>query len=107
RAIPSMVGRDLARVVTTKDQYEWSKPPVEIISPVETRHAASRLAEVESLASAASQPPPKFHVVAYDYGIKHNILRMLAGECCRCSACNTTRKPAPARMTRIICSRIL
>ena len=27
--------------------------------------------------------PPQHHVVAYDYGIKHNILRRLVGECCR------------------------
>ncbi len=69
KAIPSMVGTDLARVVTTKDKYEWTRGPVEIAEAAE-----------ESRRDAGA---PKFHVVAYDYGIKHNILRMLAGECCR------------------------
>ncbi len=54
RAIPSMVGRDLAREVTTRDRYRWEGADVR-------RH----------------------HVVAYDFGIKHNILRKLASECCQ------------------------
>src|SRR5438105_3480223 len=67
RSIPKMDGTDLARVVSTKQQYEWELGPV-VVSP---RDAAPQAAE------------PKHHVVAYDYGIKHNILRMLTGECCR------------------------
>src|SRR3954464_11756103 len=49
RAIPSMVGTDLARVVSTKDKYEWTKRPVELIARTE------------------EQTAPKFNVVAYDY----------------------------------------
>ena len=64
RAIPKMDGTDLAKVVTTKDCYEWSTAP---IAP----------------GTVISAPEARFHVVAYDYGIKHNILRMLVGECCR------------------------
>jgi carbamoyl-phosphate synthase small subunit len=67
RSIPKMDGTDLARVVSTKQQYEWQRGPVAI---------AAREMATEEVA-------PKFHVVAYDYGIKHNILRMLTGECCR------------------------
>src|SRR5947209_6602721 len=64
RSIAKMDGTDLARVVSTKEKYGWERGPV-------------------SFMGAAAVQPPKFHVVAYDYGIKHNILRMLTGECCR------------------------
>jgi carbamoyl-phosphate synthase small subunit len=67
REIPSMAGLDLASRVTTADRYEWTKP-VEACSP----------SEVVS-APAAQQ----YHVVAYDYGIKRNILRRLAHVGCR------------------------
>lgn len=72
RAIPKMDGTDLARVVSTKERYEWTKGPVpDFSSKPEDRSAADAGME------------PKFDVVAYDYGIKHNILRMLTGEGCR------------------------
>src|SRR5437588_8384162 len=69
RAIPKMDGTDLARVVSTKERYDWSGGPVRFAPPV----------------AATAEPPGEstFHVVAYDYGIKHNILRMLNGEGCR------------------------
>jgi carbamoyl-phosphate synthase small subunit len=63
-AIPKMDGTDLAKVVTTRDCYEWSEPP---IKP----------------GTVVSAPAPMYHVVAYDFGIKQNILRMLTGERCR------------------------
>ena len=63
RAIRKMDGTDLASVVTTREQYAWSKGPV-------------HLAEAPELGA------PRHKVVAYDYGIKHNILRMLHGSCC-------------------------
>jgi carbamoyl-phosphate synthase small subunit len=68
RSIPKMDGTDLARVISTKQRYIWeaSERPVE---PTER--------------FGASDEPPRFNVVAYDYGIKHNILRKLVGECCR------------------------
>ncbi len=67
KKIPSMVGQDLARVVTTKNRYTWatgerSVDPTEVVG--------------------VKDGPPRHHVVAYDYGIKHNILRKLVGECC-------------------------
>ena len=67
REIPSMAGLDLASRVTTADRYEWTHS-VEACSP----------SEVVS-APAAQQ----HHVVAYDYGIKRNILRRLAHTGCR------------------------
>ncbi len=70
KSIRKMDGTDLASVVTTRKVYTWDKGPVNIGKPVELEK-------------------PKHNVVAYDYGIKHNILRMLVGECC-----NVTVVPA-------------
>jgi carbamoyl-phosphate synthase small subunit len=67
RNIPSMAGLDLATRVSTLQRYEWDKP-VEACSPSET------------IGRAAAA---KFHVVAYDFGIKRNILRRLAHVGCR------------------------
>jgi carbamoyl-phosphate synthase small subunit len=67
RAIPKMDGTDLARVVSTTTRYEWEGGP-QLLRPDDP---------------SATPAEPKHHVVAYDYGIKHNILRMLTGECCR------------------------
>jgi carbamoyl-phosphate synthase small subunit len=61
RQSPSMTGMDLATRVTTRSSYEWS----EGVEPV---------SESERLIDSA---PPEFHVVAYDLGIKRNILRKL------------------------------
>ena len=68
RAIPKMDGTDLAKVVTTKQRYVWdvgerSHEPTEVVG--------------------VKDAPPRFEVVAYDYGIKHNILRKLRAEGCR------------------------
>ncbi|MES1261387.1 MAG: glutamine-hydrolyzing carbamoyl-phosphate synthase small subunit, partial [Acidobacteriota bacterium] len=67
RAIPSMTGLDLASRVTTLSPYQWTHG-VEPCSPSE-RFAAG--------------PEPRYHVVAYDFGIKHNILRRLVHSGCR------------------------
>jgi carbamoyl-phosphate synthase small subunit len=67
RNIPSMAGLDLASVVSTPTAYEWNKG-VDACSPSEL---------VERPA------PVKHHVVAYDFGIKHNILRRLVQVGCR------------------------
>ncbi|MBK9605237.1 MAG: glutamine-hydrolyzing carbamoyl-phosphate synthase small subunit [Betaproteobacteria bacterium] len=67
RAAPSMSGLDLAKVVSCAEPYEWS-------------------GGIWSLAGGY-QPagPVRYHVAAYDFGIKHNILRMLAARGCRLS----------------------
>jgi carbamoyl-phosphate synthase small subunit len=65
KAAPSMSGLDLAKVVSVDKPYEWT-------------------ASTWALGSGyAVQTNPRFHVVAYDYGVKHNILRMLAERGCR------------------------
>ena len=70
---PSMAGLDLATRVSTPASYEWIKP-VEPCSP----------SDLES-----DPAEPRFHVVAYDFGIKHNILRRL-----RQVGCHLTVVPA-------------
>ncbi len=67
RAIPTMAGLDLASRVSTKAQYEWTHP-VDACSPSEL---------------IPRPPEPRYHVVAYDFGIKQNILRRLAQVGCR------------------------
>jgi carbamoyl-phosphate synthase small subunit len=67
RSIPTMAGLDLASRVSTPEPYEWSFP-VEGCSPSEI---------------VAGAPEPKYHVVAYDFGIKRNILRCLRHTGCR------------------------
>ena len=60
KAFPGLGGMDLAKVVTTKKAYEWSEGGWEL---------GKGYRKVEN---------PRFHVVAFDYGIKRNILRMLS-----------------------------
>jgi carbamoyl-phosphate synthase small subunit len=65
KAAPSMAGLDLAKVVSCKDPYEWAS-------------GAWQLG-----AGYQSAGPARFHVVAYDFGIKHNILRLFVERGCR------------------------
>ncbi len=67
RAIRKMDGTDLASVVTTKDRYEFEHDGPD---PLPTN-------------DPAELPRGDLHVVAYDFGIKKNILRMLRQEGCR------------------------
>ncbi|OGB05498.1 MAG: carbamoyl phosphate synthase small subunit [Burkholderiales bacterium RIFCSPHIGHO2_12_FULL_69_20] len=65
QAAPYMAGQDLAKVVSVTQPYAWT----------ETEWA---------LGTGYGQlVDPKFHVVAYDFGVKRNILRMLASRGCR------------------------
>ncbi len=68
RSIPKMDGTDLAKVVSTKNTYVW-----------ETGERSHLPDEVVGVKDA----PARFHVVAYDFGIKQNILRKLRGEACK------------------------
>lgn len=63
-AFPGLAGMDLAKEVTVDSPYEWSEGEW-------------------GLKGYQPVSPAKFHVVAYDYGVKRNILRMLAARGCR------------------------
>ena len=65
RGFPGLVGMDLAKIVSCKERYEWSEGPWALGSG----HA--KLADT------------RFHVVAYDYGVKRNILRKLVSRGCK------------------------
>ncbi len=65
RAGENMAGLDLAKVVSCTQRYEWTQSEWKLGSGYGTQDA------------------PKFHVVAFDYGVKFNILRMLAARGCR------------------------
>jgi carbamoyl-phosphate synthase small subunit len=60
RQAPSMAGLDLARVVSSQESYEWTQTEWKLGS------------------GYGIQITPRFHVVAYDFGVKKNILRMIA-----------------------------
>jgi carbamoyl-phosphate synthase small subunit len=67
RAFPGLKGMDLAKEVTTTEPYTWSEGTWRLGSGHRSRAAEDA----------------RFHVVAYDYGIKRNILRMLVDRGCR------------------------
>ncbi len=69
RAFPGLAGMDLAKVVSTDKAYAWSEGEWQLGKGYVTPDASTR--------------PPKYHVVAYDFGVKRNILRMLASRACR------------------------
>ena len=74
KAAPNMSGLDLAKVVSCDKPYEWN---------TSTWALGTGYRQTEN---------PRYHVVAYDYGVKHNILRMLADRSCRVTV-------VPAQMT--------
>ncbi len=69
RSFPGLSGMDLAKVVSCKAAYEWSQTEWQL------GRGYGNLADVPGGA--------KYHVVAFDFGVKHNILRMLAARGCR------------------------
>ena len=70
RKAPSMAGLDLAQVVTTEVSYPWTE-------------TEWQLAGADGQPGFGTQTAPRFHVVAYDFGVKRNILRMLAERGCQ------------------------
>ncbi|MDP3483672.1 MAG: glutamine-hydrolyzing carbamoyl-phosphate synthase small subunit, partial [Sulfuricella sp.] len=65
RGFPGLAGMDLAKVVSSNQPYTWQEGEWKLGS------------------GFTSQDNPRFHVVAYDYGVKRNILRMLAERGCK------------------------
>ena len=65
RSAPSMAGLDLAKVVSRSQTVQWTE------------------SEWVLGAGYGARAAPRFHVVAYDFGVKHNILRMLAQRGCK------------------------
>ncbi|MFI4905335.1 MAG: glutamine-hydrolyzing carbamoyl-phosphate synthase small subunit [Steroidobacterales bacterium] len=76
RAFPGLKGMDLAKVVTTRQGYQWNDGSIGRESPAPLR------------------APQRLHVVAYDYGVKRNILRLLADQGCRLTVVPATTSAA-------------
>ncbi len=70
RAFPGLKGMDLAKVVTTREPYQW-------------REGSWSLEEGHQQVRESVEEQLPYHVVAYDFGIKRNILRMLVDRGCR------------------------
>lgn len=64
RGFPGLKGMDLAKVVSTREPYPWEEGSWSLTDGYQTRSG-------------------RFHVVAFDYGVKRNILRMLVDRGCR------------------------
>lgn len=77
-AFPGLKGMDLAKVVSVPERYEWTRGSTFDAPP-----------------SRASHNP--YRVVAYDFGIKHNILRMLVD-----AGCLVTVVPAQTRASEVL-----
>jgi carbamoyl-phosphate synthase small subunit len=75
RAIRKMDGTDLARVVSTKHLYTFDAD--------DTRNQSGEPLLTDGFIPPEETRRRQLHVVAYDFGIKHNILRMLTREGCR------------------------
>ena len=65
KAFPGLSGMDLAKVVSVKESYEFAEGEWDLVS------------------GYAKPSNPAFHVVAFDYGVKRNILRMLTSRGCK------------------------
>lgn len=64
RAFPGLNGMDLAKVVSVGESYQWNEGVYDLDR------------------TAFNQPSKRYNVVAYDYGVKYNILRLLAEQGC-------------------------
>ena len=72
KAAPNMAGLDLAQVVTRAETAEWTETEWKLANPA-----------LDGKPGFGKLTAPKFHVVAYDFGVKRNILRMLAERGCK------------------------
>ena len=81
---PSMLGRDLVAEVTCHEPYRWTHPLL-------------RLPGEDRLRPIPARPARPYRVVAYDYGAKHNILRLLVDHGCDVTVVPATTPAADVR----------
>jgi carbamoyl-phosphate synthase small subunit len=89
RALPTMAGQELAGRVTTAEKYHWAKGSIDLAAPLAAAATASAGGSPAKSASqgngkggSAAQESPRHRVIAYDFGIKQNILRLLVDHDC-------------------------
>ena len=84
RAFPGLANMDLAQVVTSPESYEW-------------REASIEQFKAESTSTRGGVPESRFRVIAMDFGVKKNILRMLVDR-----GCDVTVVPAKTTAEEIM-----
>jgi carbamoyl-phosphate synthase small subunit len=92
RALPTMAGQELAGRVTTARSYQWTKGSIDLATSISVAAVAARGVGNRSLScdnqprkakeASAREEQPRHRVVAYDFGIKQNILRLLVDHNC-------------------------
>jgi carbamoyl-phosphate synthase small subunit len=102
RALPTMAGQELASRVTAPNRYSWNRGSIEIAEPIGITAGAAEVpgGSVSAGAkttdvrggkagdhgnkprAAAPDAPNSYRVIAYDFGIKQNILRLLVDHGC-------------------------
>ena len=86
KGFPGLLGADLAKVVSTSEKYEWSQGTWSL------QHGLP-----EATSANKSSNRTILNVVAYDFGVKRNILRILAG-----SGCHITVVPAHTPASEVL-----
>ncbi len=78
---PGLVGRDIVKDVSAAKPYAWDKGTIDVLT------------------GSCLKPAPKYKVVVFDFGIKHNILRLLVSHGCRVQVvpADTTAKEVLAK----------
>jgi carbamoyl-phosphate synthase small subunit len=86
KKLPTMAGQELASRVTSKSAYEWSKGSIQLAAPIAMAAIAGASTSNRRGAKAARSnghaEEKRYRVVAYDFGIKQNILRLLVDHGC-------------------------
>jgi carbamoyl-phosphate synthase small subunit len=88
RALPTMAGLELASRVTSKKKYDWNRGSIDLGAGGAVDSGAAQAANAGASAAgkskrvAGSGAEPRYKVVAYDFGIKQNILRLLVDYGC-------------------------
>jgi carbamoyl-phosphate synthase small subunit len=77
RALPTMAGQELASRVTSPKKYEWTKGSIDLAAAQSVGAAGATAAN-----SGNASRDRRYRVVAYDYGIKQNILRLFVDHGC-------------------------
>jgi carbamoyl-phosphate synthase small subunit len=82
KASPGLIGRDLVREVSCAEAYEWNEGTWALGAGFNTRRGTAAAVKLKGKSGRGGRAPA-FFVVAYDYGIKFNILRNLTEMGCR------------------------
>jgi carbamoyl-phosphate synthase small subunit len=96
RALPTMAGLELAGRVTCAKSYEWKDGSIDLAAPI-GRGAVAGGADARAKVAADSGAKTRRRVVAYDFGIKQNILRLLVDH-----GCEVTVVPARASAADVL-----